>query len=180
MDGSDLLTPSHVAMILGVSASTLEKYRDSGAHPLPFVGEGESLVYRVDDVRNYIKSEPVLRKAQEAKNALELKTVSAQNKLSRELERVAAMAAVWKSFEGLPSDAVIPAKLAAVYLGLGEKTLTRLRQSGAGPRYIQHLVNKNSRTRNQKVSYQLSNLQEYLSSRKVQSPLQVAKLRGTI
>ena len=178
MDGLALLIPSQVAMILGVSASTLEKYRDSGAHPLPFVSEGESVAYRVDDVRNYIKFQSDIRKAKEAKNAHELKAVSEQQKISRELEKVMAMAEVLKSLEGLPSDTVIPAKLAAVYLGLGEKTLSRMRQEGDGPRYIQHRANKKTRARNQRISYQLSDLQEYLSSRKVQSPLQAAKLLG--
>lgn len=178
MDGSALLIPSQVAMILGVSASTLEKYRDSGEHPLSFVRVGEGVAYRVDDVRNHLKSQSEIRKAQEAKSAQELKAVSEQQKISSELEKIMVVAEVWKTFEGMPNYAVIPAKLAALYLGVSEKTLSRLRQGGDGPPYIQHLVNKKSRAMNHKVSYQLSDLQEYLSSRKVKSLIHSAKLRG--
>lgn len=176
MDGSACLTPNQVAMILGTSISTLKKYRESGVHPLPYMSSGESVSYRVDDVRKYLKSKSDLKKAQESKAAKEKDAASKQQKISRALEKISAMTEVFKRFEGMPNDAVIPVELAALYLGMSEKTLARLRRGGEGPPYIQHRVDRNSRAMNQKVSYELSDLRAYRSARKVQNTLQAIKL----
>ncbi|MCX7192489.1 MAG: helix-turn-helix domain-containing protein [Proteobacteria bacterium] len=177
MDGSVCLTPNQVAMILGVSISTLKKYRDSGVHPLPYMSNGEGIGYRVDDVRKYLKSKSDLKKEQESKAAQEREAASKQQKISRALEKISAMTEVFKRFEGMPNDAVIPVELAALYLGMSVKSLARLRRGGEGPPYIQHRVDRNSRAVNQKVSYELSDLRAYRSARKVQGTLQTIQLR---
>lgn len=95
-------------------------------------------------------------------------------------DKMKALTEIWKSFEGLSGEAVIPAEMAAVYLGVSEKTLARMRCSGDGPPYIQHRTNSKTKARNQKISYQLSDVREYRLSQKVRNTLQAAKVRGLV
>jgi len=58
LSGELRITPEQLGMILGISAATLQRYRDSGK-PLPHVREGAKVLYRIKDVRKYIKTQPV-------------------------------------------------------------------------------------------------------------------------
>ena len=78
---------------------------------------------------------------------------------------------------GLDDDAIISAPLAAIYLGVSEKTLARLRQQGDGPPYIQY-PGDGSRARNQKINYRKGTLKSWRDAHEVGSTLQAATVRG--
>ena len=78
---------------------------------------------------------------------------------------------------GLDDDAIISAPLAALYLGVSEKTLARLRQQGDGPPYIQY-PEGGSRARNQKIFYRKGALKAWRDTHEVRSTLQAASIRG--
>jgi|WetSurMetagenome_2_1015567.scaffolds.fasta_scaffold50474_2 hypothetical protein len=65
LSGSARLIPEQVSMIMGVSIRQLEKNRKAG-HPLPYIKEGGKVLYRVEDVRNYLNSQPVYKDSAEA------------------------------------------------------------------------------------------------------------------
>lgn len=77
----------------------------------------------------------------------------------------------------LPDDAAIEAGLAAIYLGISEKTLARLRQNGDGPTYLQYPAS-GSTARNQKVNYRMSDLREWRDDHTVKSTIDAAVARG--
>ena len=77
----------------------------------------------------------------------------------------------------LHDDAVISGPLAAVYLGTTYETLTRLRQNGGGPPYIQY-PEPGSKARNQKVLYRKGSLKVWRSAHEVESTLEAASIRG--
>ena len=60
----------------------------------------------------------------------------------------------------MASDATRSAGLAAIFLGISEKTLARHRQNGDGPVYIQY-PSSGSTSRNQKVNYKMRDLREW-------------------
>jgi hypothetical protein len=68
LSGYIRLSPKQVSMIMGVSLSTLEKNRSNG-HPLPHIKEGGKILYRLQDVRNYLQSQTIFKNACEAYQA---------------------------------------------------------------------------------------------------------------
>jgi len=52
---SNLLEPTSVANILGVSPGTLSVWRCSGRQNLPFVKVGRKVMYKPEDVQNFIE-----------------------------------------------------------------------------------------------------------------------------
>jgi len=52
-----LLSPNHVSSILGVSPGTLTVWRCTGRVGLPFVKVGRKVMYRPEDIQNFINSQ---------------------------------------------------------------------------------------------------------------------------
>ena len=77
----------------------------------------------------------------------------------------------------MADDATISAGIAAVFLGISEKTLARLRQNGDGPLYIQYPAS-GSTARNQKVNYRMRDLREWQYRHIVRSTMDAAVMRG--
>jgi hypothetical protein len=59
------LTPQQVSMIMGISLKKVEANRIYG-NPPPFVKQGGKVLYRIEDVRNYLKSQPVYKSSAES------------------------------------------------------------------------------------------------------------------
>jgi hypothetical protein len=53
--GSIRIIPEQVSVIIGIPTSKLEDLRYKGK--LPFVKEGGKILYRVEDVRNYLQTQ---------------------------------------------------------------------------------------------------------------------------
>ncbi|MCP4354826.1 MAG: helix-turn-helix domain-containing protein [Proteobacteria bacterium] len=51
-----LLKPQQVAEILGVTVETLNVWRATKRYPLNYVKIGRSVMYRIEDIDNYINS----------------------------------------------------------------------------------------------------------------------------
>lgn len=83
-----------------------------------------------------------------------------------------------KLFEALPDDKAISAELAALYLNVSEKTLSRLRGNSDGPEYEQVVTDKDSKALNQKINYAMGVLRRYRKSITVKSTLDAADKRG--
>lgn len=83
----------------------------------------------------------------------------------------------WRIFDGLGADTAIPTELAAVFLGISERTLARLRASGDGPPYLQYPDAETVR-RNQRVNYILSDLRAWRAKQRVSSTMEAATARG--
>lgn len=77
----------------------------------------------------------------------------------------------------LSDDAPISSAFAALYLGMSEKSLSRLRQKGDGPIYMQFPA-AGSKARNQRVTYKMSDLRSYQKKYRVSSSMEAAVLRG--
>lgn len=77
----------------------------------------------------------------------------------------------------MADDATISAGVAAIFLGISEKTLARLRQNGDGPLYIQYPAS-GSTARNQKVYYKMRDLREWQYKHAVKSTMDAAIRRG--
>jgi hypothetical protein len=77
----------------------------------------------------------------------------------------------------LSDDTNISAAFAALYLGMSEKSLSRLRQKGGGPAYMQHHAT-GSKARNQRVMYKMIELRSYQKKHTVTSSMEAAVLRG--
>jgi len=58
LSGEVRITPDQLAMILGIGVGTLQDYRNRGKPP-PHVREGTKVLYRMKDVRKYLKNQPV-------------------------------------------------------------------------------------------------------------------------
>ena len=52
---TDLWTPAHAALELGVSVRTLSAWRCTGRHSLPYVKVGRLVRYRQEDVRAWLQ-----------------------------------------------------------------------------------------------------------------------------
>lgn len=52
----NLLTPSEVSEVLGVSVETLNVWRATNRYPLPYVKAGRLVRYRLSDVNAFIES----------------------------------------------------------------------------------------------------------------------------
>lgn len=77
----------------------------------------------------------------------------------------------------MASDATRSAGLAAIFLGISEKTLARHCQNGDGPVYIQY-PSSGSTSRNQKVNYKMRDLREWQNRHLVKSTMDAGVLRG--
>lgn len=77
----------------------------------------------------------------------------------------------------LHDDVPISSELAALYLGITHKTLSRLRQNGDGPPYLQYPAS-GSKARNQRVNYVMGDLRNYRNKNRVKSTMEAAVLRG--
>lgn len=77
----------------------------------------------------------------------------------------------------LPDDAVIDTGLAALFLGVSEKTLARYRQNDTSPPYIQYPL-ANSTARNQKIKYKMGDLRVWRGQHSVNSTMDAAVKRG--
>lgn len=75
----------------------------------------------------------------------------------------------------MDGDATVPPQLAAVYLGVAEKTLGNWRGNGCGPAYIQPA---SSKARNQGVNYKMRSLRDWQGENSVVSTMDAAKRRG--
>lgn len=94
-----------------------------------------------------------------------------------EIENLREIADMWKLFGEIPDEATIPSELAAVFLGVSDKTLSRLRQKGGGPPYFQ--ANEiETKARNQRVNYILGDLRVWRESKKVANTVEAAQVRG--
>ena len=58
LSGLIQIIPEQAGMLLGILTSQLEENRKAGEPP-PFVKQGGSYRYRIEDVRNYLKSNPI-------------------------------------------------------------------------------------------------------------------------
>ena len=81
------------------------------------------------------------------------------------------------AISNMADDATISAGVAAIFLGISEKTLARLRQNGDGPPYIQYPAT-GSTARNQKVYYKMRDLREWQYKHAVKSTMDAAVRRG--
>ena len=77
----------------------------------------------------------------------------------------------------LNDDVVVGAGLAALFLGVSQKTLSRYRQNGTSPPYSQYPAT-NSKARNQKVYYEMRDLRVWREKYKVLSTMDAAATRG--
>ena len=93
------------------------------------------------------------------------------------IETIREQSEIWSAFASLPDEAAIGADLAAVFLGMGTKTLARLRQNGGSPPYVQYREGE-SVARNQRVIYILADLRAWREANKVNSSMHAAKVRG--
>ena len=77
----------------------------------------------------------------------------------------------------LPDEAVVDPGLAALFLGISEKSLSRYRQDGDGPPYVQY-HEKGAKSRNQKVHYEMGELRSWRNQHRVTSTMDGAIRRG--
>jgi hypothetical protein len=77
----------------------------------------------------------------------------------------------------LPDDAVIEVGLAAIFLGISEESLRRYRKHGGGPHYLQYPQNE-TKSRNQKINYEMGILREWRKQHRVESTMDAAIKRG--
>lgn len=84
---------------------------------------------------------------------------------------------VINAIANMADDATISAGVAAIFLGISEKTLARHRQNGDGPPYTQYPVT-GSTARNQKVNYKMRDLREWQYRHIVKSAMDAAVRRG--
>lgn len=56
---NNLLTPSEVSAILGVTVGSLQIWRTTRRYPLPYVKSGRLVRYRPEDVQAFIDSRTV-------------------------------------------------------------------------------------------------------------------------
>ncbi len=97
--------------------------------------------------------------------------------MSETVEALRALDEAWGLFNGLPGEASIPPELAAVFLGVSERKLARMRASGEGPPYLQY-PEGDSVKRNQRVNYVLSDLRVWREGSKIKNTMDAAVRRG--
>ncbi|ABO55168.1 helix-turn-helix domain-containing protein [Burkholderia vietnamiensis] len=95
----------------------------------------------------------------------------------RVVEQLIELENAWRIFDGLAPDTAIPGELAAVFLGVSDRTLKRLRGRGDGPPYVQYPESGSVR-RNQRVLYILSDLRKWREHKRVTSTIEAATARG--
>ncbi|PRZ56497.1 hypothetical protein BX589_101147 [Paraburkholderia fungorum] len=97
--------------------------------------------------------------------------------MSETVEALRALDEAWKLFDRLPAEASIPTELAAVFLGVSERKLARMRASGEGPPYLQYPEGDTVK-RNQRVNYVLSDLRVWREGSKIKNTMDAAVRRG--
>ncbi|CAJ2771238.1 helix-turn-helix domain-containing protein [Burkholderia pseudomallei] len=95
----------------------------------------------------------------------------------RVLQELTTLEKALRILDGLPDDAPLTAAMAAVFLGVSERTLMRLRSSGDGPPYAQY-PDRDTFKRNQRVNYILKDLRDWRASKRVKSTVEAAAVRG--
>lgn len=95
-----------------------------------------------------------------------------------DIQQVRDLAEALAIISAMPEDASIGAGLAAVFLGVNEKKLEKIRaDTGSGLPYIQY-PNSATKARNQDVYYVLGDLRQWRERKKVDSTLEAARIRG--
>jgi len=95
-----------------------------------------------------------------------------------DIQKVRGLAETWKIISAMPEDASLGKGLAAVYLGISEKKLGRIRaDKESGLPYYQY-PDEDSTARNQKVYYVKGELRQWREKHKVYSTLDAAAMRG--
>lgn len=89
-------------------------------------------------------------------------------------------AKVRASLASMPDETPVGVDLAAVYLCTSPATLKRMRAEGTGPKYLQPQTNAGTTARNQKISYLMGDLKDWLRSQSTASTMHAAELRGTM
>lgn len=84
------------------------------------------------------------------------------------------------SLASMPDDTPVGVDLAAVYLCTSPATLKRMRAEGTGPKYLQPRTNEGTTARNQKISYLMGELKDWLRAQSTSSTMHAAELRGTM
>lgn len=77
----------------------------------------------------------------------------------------------------LDDQVTVGAELAALFLGMSEKSLARYRQNGSGPPYLQY-PKADSTARNQKVNYLMGELRKWRNQSTITSTMDAAVRRG--
>ncbi len=95
-----------------------------------------------------------------------------------DIQQVRELAETWEIISAMPEDASIDAGLAAVFLGVSDKKLGRIRaDKKSGLPYYQY-QDEDSTARNQKVYYVKSELRQWREEHKVHSTHEAAVIRG--
>jgi len=109
----------------------------------------------------------------------ELELEEKKSKKRTPLEEARDLADTWEILKVLPDDAVISSGLAGVFLGIGPKTLKRLRNIKAdGPPYQKVITNQKSKAMNQDVEYILGDLRKYRASILLRNTKEERERRG--
>lgn len=90
---------------------------------------------------------------------------------------------LWKDLgiEGdIPEGVTLTNEEASIYLGIGEKTLARMRADKTGPTYIQPQTKTGSKARNQKVFYKVKALKAWQKQHEHDSTIDVLIDRGIL
>lgn len=95
-----------------------------------------------------------------------------------DIQQVRELAETWEIISAMPEDASLDKGLAAVYLGVSEKTLGRIRaDTESGLPYIQY-PKSGSKAVNQDVYYVKGELRQWREQKKVYSTLDAKRIRG--
>lgn len=95
----------------------------------------------------------------------------------QEIEEQRYLNEMWKLLSDLKDEAIVPAWKAAIFLGISEKKLSRLRHSQRGPDYIQVIAKDGTKARNQDPEYVMGELRRYRASLIVSSTSDAKKMR---
>ena len=87
-------------------------------------------------------------------------------------------AKVRSQIAALHDDTELSPGLAAVFIGRSERNLRELRSTKSGPAYTQ--PETDSTARNQKITYRLGDLKDWLASQRTTSTIHAAQRRGTM
>lgn len=87
-------------------------------------------------------------------------------------------AKVRSQIAALHDDTELTPGLAAVFTGRSERNLRELRSTKSGPAYTQ--PETDSTARNQKITYRLGDLKDWLASQRTTSTIHAAQRRGTM
>lgn len=100
--------------------------------------------------------------------------------LPSDIRQEFSKAKVRASLASMPDDTPVGVDLAAVYLCTSPATLKRMRAEGTGPKYLQPKTNEGTTARNQKISYLMGDLKDWLRAQSTSSTMHAAELRGTM